>query len=91
MGWLLDCRALFRTLGMGVYVPNLSVACAEGSCGCGEVGSHRRSILLQDCTVQEGGRNWRWRSGGNRSKRFFNSFTHLFSLIRDFGHLATLR
>ena len=53
MGWLLGCRGLFRTLGMDVYDPNLSVACAQGSCGRGEVGSRSRSILLQDCTVQE--------------------------------------
>ena len=53
MGWLLGYRVLFRTLGMGVYVPSLSVACAQGSCGLGEVGSHSRSILFQDCTVEE--------------------------------------
>ena len=57
MGWFLGCQALFRTLGMGVYNPSLSVACAQGSCGWGEVGSHSQNILLQDGTVQE---VWGW-------------------------------
>ena len=93
MGWRLGCRALFRTLGMGVYDPCLSVAWAQGSCGRGELVSRSRSILFRivRCRRSEGCWNWRRRSGGNSSKRFINSFTRRFPLIRDVGNLAILR